>query len=177
MAKVWYAIHIYSGYDENKVSENIRHRFQSRGLKNKISQVLIPTQQISEIKEGKKKISTKKFFPGYALIEMELTDDTWYTVKHTPGVMGFVGAGTKPTPLAPKEIEYILSEMKRVAKKPKPKVIFEKGESVRIIDGPFTNFIGIIEEIYPERGTLKLEVTIFGRTTPVELNFLQVARI
>jgi len=177
MVKAWYAIHIYSGYDENKVSENIRHRFQSRGLKNKISQVLIPTQQISEIKEGKKKISTKKFFPGYVLIEVELTDDTWYTVKHTPGVMGFVGAGTKPTPLAQKEIEYILSEMKRVAKKPKPKVIFEKGESVRIVDGPFTNFIGIIEEIYPERGTLKLEVTIFGRTTPVELNFLQVAKI
>lgn len=177
MAKAWYAIHIYSSYDENKVSENIRHRFQSMGLENKISQVFIPTQQISEFKEGKKKITTKKFFPGYALVEMELTDDTWYAVKHTPGVMGFVGAGTKPIPLAQGEIEYILSEMKRVAKKPKPKVIFEKGESVRIVDGPFTNFIGIIEEIYPERGTLKLEVTIFGRTTPVELNFLQVERI
>ena len=177
MAKAWYAIHIYSGYDENKVGENIRHRFKSMGLENKISQVFIPTQQISEIKEGKKKISTKRFFPGYALIEMELTDDTWYVVKHTPGVIGFVGAGTKPIPLAQEEIEYILSEMKRVAKKPKPKVLFEKGESVRIVDGPFTNFIGIIEEIYPERGTLKLEVTIFGRTTPVELNFLQVEKI
>ncbi|MBA7608697.1 Transcription termination/antitermination protein NusG [subsurface metagenome] len=177
MAKAWYAIHIYSGYDENKVSENIRHRFQSMGLENKVSQVLIPTQQISEIKEGKKKISTKKFFPGYALIEMELTDDTWYAVKNTPGVLGFVGAGTRPIPLAQQEIDYILAEMKKVAKKPKLKVIFEKGESVRIVDGPFTNFIGIIEEIYPERGTLKLEVTIFGRTTPVELNFLQVERI
>lgn len=177
MAKAWYAIHIYSGYDENKVSENIRHRFQSMGLENKISQVLIPTQQISEIKEGKKKITTKKFFPGYTLIEMELTDDTWYAVKHTPGVMGFVGAGTKPIPLSQQEIDYILAEMKKVAKKPKLKVLFEKGESVRIVDGPFTNFIGIIEEIYPERGTLKLEVTIFGRTTPVELNFLQVERI
>lgn len=177
MAKAWYAIHIHSGYDENKVSENVGHRFKSMGLKDKISQVLIPTQQISEIKDGKKKISTKKFFPGYALIEMELTDDTWYVVKNTPGVMGFVGAGTKPIPLAQEEVEYILSEVKRVAKKPKPKIIFEKGESVRIVDGPFTNFIGIIEEIYPERGTLKLEVTIFGRTTPVELNFLQVERI
>ena len=177
MAKAWYAIHIYSGYDENKVSENIRHRFQSMGLENKVSQVLIPTQQISEIKEGKKKISTKKFFPGYALIEMELTDDTWYAVKNTPGVLGFVGAGTRPIPLAQQEIDYILAEMKKVAKKPKLKVIFEKGESVRIVDGPFTNFIGIIVEIYPERGTLKLEVTIFGRTTPVELNFLQVERI
>ena len=177
MAKAWYAIHIYSGYDENKVSENIRHRFQSMGLGNKVSQVLIPTQQISEIKEGKKKISTKKFFPGYALVEMELTDDTWYAVKNTPGVLGFVGAGTKPVPLSQQEIDYILAEMKRVAKKPKLKVIFEKGESVRIADGPFTNFIGIIEEIYPERVTLRLEVTIFGRTTPVELNFLQVERI
>lgn len=177
MAKTWYALHIYSGYDENKIGENIRHRFQSMGLKNKISQVLIPTQQVSEIKNGKKKISTKKFFPGYALIEMELTDDTWYAVKNTPGVMKFVGAGTKPIPLLQGEVEYILSEMKRVAKKPKPKIIFEKGESVRIVDGPFTNFIGIIEEIYPERGTLKVEVTIFGRTTPVELNFLQVERI
>ena len=143
----------------------------------KISQTLVPTQQISEIKNSKKKISTKKFFPGYALIEIELTDDTWYAVKNTPGVMGFVGAGTKPIPLAQEEIEYILSEMKRVAKKPKPKVLFETGESVRIVDGPFTNFIGIIEEIYPEKGTLKLEVTIFGRTTLVELNFLQVERI
>jgi transcriptional antiterminator NusG len=177
MAKAWYAIHIHSGYDENKVGENVGYRFKSMGLKDKISQVLIPTQQISEIKDGKKKISTKKFFPGYALIEMELTDDTWYVVKNTPGVMGFVGAGTKPIPLAQEEVEYILSEIKRVAKKPKPKIIFEKGESVRIVDGPFTNFIGIIEEIYPERGTLKLEVTIFGRTTPVELNFLQVERI
>ena len=177
MAKAWYALHIYSGYDENKIGENIRHRFQGMGLENKISQVLIPTQQISEIKDGKKKISTKKFFPGYALIEMELTDDTWYAVKNTPGVMKFVGAGTKPIPLSHGEIEYILSEMKRVAKKPKPKIIFEKGESVRIVDGPFTNFIGIIEEIYPERGTLKVEVTIFGRTTPVELIFLQVERI
>lgn len=178
MAKAWYAIHIHSGYDENKVGENIRHRFQSMGLENKVSQILIPTQQISEInKEGKKKISTKKFFPGYTLIEIELTDETWYAVKNTPGVMGFVGAGTKPIPLAQEEIEYILSEMKRVAKKPKPKVLFEKGESVRIVDGPFTNFIGIIEEIYPEKGTLKLEVTIFGRITPVELNFLQVEKI
>lgn len=177
MAKAWYAIHISSGYDENKVAENIRHRFKSMGLEDKLSQILIPTQQISEFKEGKKKITTKKFFPGYALIEMELTDDTWYAVKHTPGTMGFAGVGTKPIPLAQEEIDYILDEMKRVAKKPKPKVIFEKGESVRIIDGPFTNFIGIIEEIYPEKGTLKLEVTIFGRSTPVELNFLQVERI
>lgn len=177
MAKAWYAIHIYSGYDENKVGENIRHRFQSMGLENKISQVLVPTQQISEIKDGQKKISTKKFFPGYALIEMELTDDIWYVVKNTPGVLGFVGAGKKPIPLAQQEIEYILAEMKRVAKKPKPKILFEKGESVRITDGSFTNFIGIVDEIYPERGTLKLEVTIFGRTTPVELNFLQVERI
>jgi len=177
MAKAWYAIHIHSGYDENKVGENVGHRFKNMGLKDKISQVLIPTQQISEIKEGKKKISTKKFFPGYALIEMELTDDTWYVVKNTPGVMGFVGAGTKPIPLAQEEVEYILSEIKRVAKKPKLKIILRKGRAFRIVDGPFTNFIGIIEEIYPERGTLKLEVTIFGRTTPVELNFLQVERI
>jgi transcriptional antiterminator NusG len=177
MTKAWYAIHVYSGYDENRVSENIRHRFKNMNLEDKISQILIPTQQISEVKEGKKKILTKKFFPGYALIEMELTDETWYAVKHTPGVLSFVGAGTKPIPLAQKEIEYILSEMKKVAKKPKLKVIFEKGESVRIVDGPFTNFIGIIDEIYPERGTLTLEVTIFGRTTPVELNFLQVERI
>ncbi len=114
MAKAWYAIHIHSGYDENKVGENVEHRFKNMGLKDKISQVLIPTQQISEIKDGKKKISTKKFFPGYALIEMELTDDTWYVVKNTPGVMGFVGAGTKPIPLAQEEVEYILSEIKRV---------------------------------------------------------------
>ena len=177
MPRAWYAIHIHSGYDETKVSENIKNRFQGMGLEDKISQVLIPVQKISEIKEGKKKITTKKFFPGYTLIEMELTDDTWYAVKNTPGVMGFVGAGTKPIPIPPQEIEYILSEIKRVAKKPKAKIVFEKGESVRIIDGPFTNFIGIIEQIYPERGTLKVEVTIFGRTTPVELNFLQAERI
>jgi transcriptional antiterminator NusG len=177
MSKAWYAIHIHSGYDENKVSENIRHHFQTMGLKDKIFQILIPTQKISEIKDGKKKITERKFFPGYTLIEMELTNDTWYAMKNIPGVMGFVGAGTKPIPIPQPEIEYILSEVKKVAKKPKTKVIFDKGDSVRIIDGPFTNFIGIIEEIHPDRGTLKLEVSIFGRTTPVELNFLQVERI
>jgi transcriptional antiterminator NusG len=176
MAKKWYVIHTQTGY-EDKVKANIEKAAESSKLKGLISQVLVPTEKVSEVKEGKKKISTRKFFPGYILIEMELTDETWYLTKNTPGVSGFIGSARRPVPLQEEEVTAILKQTELTKEKPTPKVIFEKGEGVRVLEGPFANFNGTIEEINPTKGKLKVTISIFGRATPVELEYWQVEKV
>jgi transcription termination/antitermination protein NusG len=176
MEKHWYVIHVLTGQEE-KVKANILSRVELNGLKDKIFQVLIPTEVVSEVKSGKKKISERKFFPGYVLVEMELTDESWYLIKNTPGVTGFISSGDKPTPLLNEEVKNILKQSEEKKEKPMPKVTFNQGENVRIKEGPFTNFNGIIEELNPARGKLKVSVMIFGRSTPVELEYWQVERL
>lgn len=170
----WFVIHTYSGY-ENKVKTNLEHRVDSMGVRDKIFQVVIPTEEEIEIKDGQRRTVQKKVFPGYVLVEMLMSDDSWYVVRNTPGVTGFVGAGTRPTPLQDTEVKQILRQMKMEA--PKVKVSFSKGERVKVVDGPFTDFIGIVDEINPEKGKVRVLVSFFGRETPVELDFLQVSRI
>lgn len=176
MAKSWYVIHALTGQEE-KVKTNILNRLALSNIKDQIFQVLIPTEIVSEVKSGKKKISERKFFPGYVLVEMELTDESWYLIKNTPGVTGFISSGSKPTPLLEEEIKNILKQTEEKKERPTPKVVFEVGESVRVIDGPFTNFNGTIEEINPEKGKLKVFVMIFGRPTPVELEYWRVEKL
>ena len=176
MAKKWYVIHTQTGA-EDKVKSAIEKRAESNNMKEAISQVLIPTEQVSEVKEGKKKISQRKFFPGYVLVEMDLNDNTWYLVKNTTGVTGFIGARTKPVALREDEVQAILKQSEDRKVKPTPKVRFERGESVRVTDGPFTNFNGVIEEVNPDKGKLKVSVTIFGRSTPLELEYWQVEKL
>jgi len=176
MEKHWYVIHALTGQEE-KVKANILSRLELSDLKDKVSQVLIPTEVVAEVKSGKKRISERKFFPGYVLVEMELTDESWYLIKNTPGVTGFISSGDKPTPLLNDEVENILKQSEEKKEKPMPKVTFNQGESVRIKEGPFTNFNGTIEELNPARGKLKVSVMIFGRSTPVELEYWQVERL
>ncbi len=173
--KRWYIIHTYSGF-ERKVAESLRGRVQAFGLEDKIGEVKIPTEPVIEMKGGKKLTSERMFYPGYVLVEMELNDHTWHVVRSTPRVTGFVGTGATPTPLTQEEVDQILYRVEVAAEKPKPKLSFERNETVRIIDGPFTNFAGVVEEVNQERNTLKVMVSIFGRATPVELDFLQVEK-
>jgi transcriptional antiterminator NusG len=175
MAKEWYIIHTYSGY-EDKVKINLEQRIASLGMKDMISQIIIPSGNVVEFRKGKRQISTKKFYPGYLLIQMELTDESWHLVKNTPKVTGFVGTGVRPTPLTEDEVQNILNQIKEGEDKPKPKVSFENGETVKIMDGPFNGFSGVVDEVNPERGRLRVMVSIFGRSTPVELDFLQVGK-
>ncbi len=176
MSKQWYVIHTYSGH-ENKVKASLEERLSAAGLRDRVGEILVPTEDVVEIKGGKRKVSSRKFFPGYLLIEMEMGDDIWYVIKNTPKVTGFLGGTKEPTPLSEEEVAQILEHMRGEATEPKPKVSFEVGENVRVIDGPFTNFTGVIREVHPERGKLKVMVSIFGRSTPVELEFLQVERV
>ena len=175
-SKHWYVIHTQTGREEH-VKTTLQSRTQQYNLQEKITQVLIPTEKVSEIKSGKKTISNRKFFPGYVLIEMEMSDETWYLVKNTPGVSGFIGSGKKPLPLAESEVNGIIKQAEEKKEKPTPKVIFEKGESIRVKEGPFINFNGTIDEVNPNKGKLKVMVSIFGRTTPVELEYWQVEKI
>lgn len=175
-SKKWYIIHTYSGF-ERKVAESLMSRVQVHGLQEKIGQILIPTEDVVEMKAGKKVVSSKLFFPGYILVEMEMTDETWHLVRNTPKVTGFVSQGNKPTPLTEEEVNQVVHRVSTTAEKPKPKFVFERGESVKIIDGPFSNFTGIVEDVNLERNTLKVMVTIFGRPTPVELEFIQVEKV
>ena len=175
MAKNWYVVHTYAGF-ENKVRENLEQTIRSQALQEKISQVLIPTEEVVEIRDGQRSISTQKIFPGYVIVEMEFNDDTWFVVKNTPGVTGFVGSGRIPLPLSEEEVQNILSHMSATEEKPRPKVVFEAGERVKVIEGPFYNFTGYVAEINEERGRLKVMVDILGRSTPVELDFLQVEK-
>lgn len=177
MAKKWYVIHTQTGYEE-KVRANLQKRLNEHPKqKDFISQILIPTEQIAEIKGGKKKISQRKFFPGYILVEMELNDKTWYLIKDTMGVTGFVGSKSRPIPLKQSEIETILKQSELTKEKPVPKVLFENGEAVRVKDGPFTNFNGTVEESNLAKGKVKVSISIFGRATPVELETWQVEKV
>ena len=169
----WYVIHTYSGY-ENKVKTNLEHRVDSMGAQDQIFQVVIPTEDEIEIREGQRRTVQKKVFPGYVLVRMVLTDPSWHVVRNTPGVTGFVGSGTKPTPLLDEEVKQILKTMRREA--PKVKVSFSRGERVKVIDGPFTDFTGVVDDINSEKGKVRVLVSFFGRETPVELDFLQVQR-
>ncbi|HZT09259.1 MAG TPA: transcription termination/antitermination protein NusG [Chloroflexota bacterium] len=176
----WFVIHTYSGY-ENKVETNLKHRIASMGVDDKIYDVVIPTEEQVEIKDGQRRTVQRKVFPGYVLVQMKITEegippnDAWYVVRNTPGVTGFVGAGTHPSPLEEPEVKRILRRMKMEA--PRVKVSFSKGERVKVVDGPFTDFIGIVDAINPEKGKVRVLVSFFGRETPVELDFLQVSRI
>ena len=175
MGKEWYIVHTYSGF-EAKVKESLRQRAEAAGMEALIEEVLIPTEEVVEMRDGKKTRSKRKFFPGYVLVRMELTDDTWHVVRNTPKVTGFVGTGNKPVPLREDEVDRIINQVSVAAEKPKPKLEFRINETVRIVDGPFSNFTGDVEEVNEDRSTLKVMVTIFGRATPVELDFLQVEK-
>jgi transcriptional antiterminator NusG len=172
----WYIIHTYSGF-EQKVADSLRSRAEAFGFADKIGQILIPTEEVIELRAGKKVTSKRMLYPGYVLVEMEMNDELWHAVKATPRVTGFVGGGTMPVPLTADEVNSILYRQERSAEHPRPKLSFEKAENVRIIDGPFTNFSGKVDEVNSERNTLRVLVTIFGRATPVELDFLQVEKI
>jgi len=175
-SKQWYIIHTYSGF-ERKVAESLRSRVQAFGLEDKIGRIEIPTETVAERRAGKTVETQRLFYPGYVLVEMEMNDNVWHMVKSTPRVTGFVGTGQTPTPLSPEEVDQILNRAAISAEKPKPKLTFEKNEPVKIIEGPFSNFTGAVEEINPDRHTLRVLVTIFGRATPVELDFLQVEKV
>ncbi len=174
--KQWYIIHTYSGFEE-KVASSLRSRAQAYGFAHKIGQILIPKEEVVEVRGGKKVTSKRLMYPGYVLIEMEMDDDLWHQVRSTPRVTGFVGGGQTPVPLSPKEVEEILYRQASSAERPRPKQTFEKGETVRITDGPFSSFSGKVDEVNTERSTLRVLVTIFGRATPVELEFGQVEKI
>ena len=174
--KQWYIIHTYSGF-ENKVRESLDQRVQAYGLQDEIGEILIPTEDIIEKRGGREVKSSRRFFPGYILVEMHMSDNAWHVVKNTPKVTGFVGAGSKPTPLSKEEVDQILDQVKAAAEKPKPKYRFEEGDHVRINEGPFTSFNGVVDDVNLDKNTLKVMVTIFGRATPVELDFLQVEKI
>ena len=173
--KKWFIIHTYSGF-ENKVSESLRTRSEAFGFADRIGQILIPTEEVVELRNGKKVTSKRLLYPGYVLVQMDMDDELWHAVKATPRVTGFVGGGTSPVPLTADEVNGVLYRQQSAAEKPRPKVNFEKNENVRIVEGPFANFSGKVDEVNPERNTLRVMVTIFGRSTPVELDFLQVEK-
>jgi len=174
--KNWFIIHTYSGF-EQKVADSLRSRAEAFGFAHQIGQILIPTEEVVELRAGKKVTSKRLLYPGYVLVEMDMNDELWHAVKATPRVTGFVGGGNMPVPLSADEVNSILYRQASSAERPRPKMSFEKNENVRIIDGPFSNFSGKIDEVNPDRNTLRVLVTIFGRATPVELDFLQVEKI
>ena len=171
----WYIIHTYSGF-ENKVAESLKARASAYGFMDKVGQVLIPTEEVVELRNGKKVTSKRLLYPGYVMVQIAMDDELWHQVKNTPRVTGFVGGGNTPVPLSADEVNSILYRQASSAERPRPKLTFEKNETVRIVDGPFTNFSGKVDEINSERNTLRVMVTIFGRSTPVELDFLQVEK-
>jgi transcriptional antiterminator NusG len=173
----WYVVHTYSGY-ENKAKQGLEQRVKTNHLDHKFNEIVIPTESVVELKRGRKRTTSRKFFPGYILVKMVLDDETWHLVKNTPKVTSFLGEqdGRKPSPVTESEILELSQQMTEGASKPKPRVLFEEGENVRVIDGPFLNFSGIVEEVKPEKGKLKVHISIFGRPTPVELDFMQVEK-
>ena len=176
MAKKWYIVHTYSGF-ENKVKAALEERVKAEEKTELFGQVLVPTEKVIELVKGQRKSSSRKFYPGYILVQMELNDDTWHLVRHTPKVTGFIGSQEQPTPLSDEEAERIILQMEEGAQKPKPKFRFEKGDEVRVVDGPFANFNGTVDEVMPDKGKVRVLVSIFGRSTPVELDFVQVNRM
>ncbi|MDO3385406.1 transcription termination/antitermination protein NusG [Gilvimarinus sp. SDUM040013] len=176
MAKRWYVVHAYSGY-EKKVATSLRERIELHQMHDSFGDVLVPTEEVVEMRGGQKRKSERKFFPGYVLVQMELNDDSWHLVKDTPRVMGFIGGkADKPAPITDKEAQAILQRVDDSIEKPKPKTMFEPGEMVRVIDGPFNDFNGVVEEVNYEKSRLRVAVLIFGRSTPVELEFGQVEK-
>jgi transcription termination/antitermination protein NusG len=173
--KHWYIIHTYSGF-EQKVADSLRSRSEAFGFSDKIGQILIPKEEVVELRNGKKVTSQRLLYPGYVMVQMEMDDELWHAVKNTPRVTGFVGGGNSPVPLTSDEVNSILYRQATAADRPRPKLTFEKSEMVRIVDGPFSNFSGKVDEVNPDRNTLRVLVTIFGRATPVELDFLQVEK-
>ena len=176
MSKRWYVVHAYSGF-ENQVKRSLQEHIRRAGMEDSFGDILVPTEEVVEMKAGQKRRSERKFFPGYVLVQMDMSDETWHLVKNVPRVMGFIGvSGTKPTPISDREAEQILGRMREGAEKPRPKVLFEVGEVVRVTDGPFIDFNGVVEEVNYEKSRLRVAVLIFGRSTPVELEFDQVEK-
>ncbi|MEA5445204.1 transcription termination/antitermination protein NusG [Gammaproteobacteria bacterium AB-CW1] len=176
MAKRWYVLQAYSGF-EHQVKRSLEDRVRHSGMADKFGEILVPTEEVVEMRGGQKRRSERKFFPGYVLVQMELDDDTWHLVKSVPKIMGFIGGSSdRPSPISDREAEQILNRVEEGAEKPKPKVLFEPGEMIRVIDGPFTDFNGVVEEVNYEKSRLRVAVLIFGRSTPVELEFGQVEK-
>lgn len=173
--KKWYGVHAYSGY-ENKVKLNLEERIRALGAEEFFGEILIPSETVVELKNGERRTSSRKFFPGYILVQMELNNETWHIVKDTPKVTGFVGGAINPPAIPDEEVAKITARMEEGAESPKPKVAFEVGETVRVVDGPFLNFTGVVEDVKPEKAKIKVMVSIFGRVTPVELEFIQVEK-
>jgi transcription termination/antitermination protein NusG len=176
VALKWYIVHVYSGF-ENKVKTALEDRVASSAHPEKFGEVLVPTEQIVELVKGKRKTSSRKFYPGYILVQMAMDDETWHIVNDTAKVTGFLGGRETPTPISDEEANQILNRMEAGKDKPKPKFYFELGDEIRVIDGPFTNFNGTVDEVNPEKGKIKVMVSIFGRSTPVELDFVQVTKL
>ena len=172
----WYIVHAYSNF-EKKVAESIREQAKSHGLEDAFSEILVPTEDVVEIRRGRKVNAERKFFPGYVLVKMDLSDEAYHLIKNTPKVTGFLGSGSKPMPVSEKEVARIIGAIEEGVERPKPTISFEIGEAVRVIDGPFASFNGVVDDVNLDKNTLKVMVTIFGRSTPVELDFLQVEKI
>jgi len=175
MARHWYIVHTYSGFEE-QVKTGMLERVKNAGQEEMFGEILVPTEQVVEMVKGARKTSSRKFFPGYILVNVDLNDETWHTVRDTPKVTGFVGNDMNPVPLSDEEAMKIIGRIKDGALQPKPKVSFEYGDVVRVIDGPFNNFQGVVDEVFPEKGRVRVMVSIFGRETPVELEYIQVSR-
>ena len=176
MAKRWYVVHVYSGF-EKKIAQQIKEQAEQKGLADQIDDVLVPSEQVVEVRRGQKVNAEHKFFPGYVLVKMELSDEAWHLVKDTPKVTGFLGTRTRPSPMSDAEAERILKQAQEGVERPRPSVVFEVGEQVRVADGPFTSFNGTVEEVDEEKGRVKVSVSIFGRSTPVELEYGQVEKV
>jgi len=175
MAKHWYVVQVYSNY-EDKVEHMLRENAERAGLADSFGKILVPREEVVELKDGQKVTSQRKFFPGYILVEMELNDETWHVVKSTRQVSGFLGAGNKPRPMPQSEVDALVRQIEEGIERPKPKVMFDVGDSVRVVDGPFASFNGLVEEVLADKAKLKVSVSIFGRPTPVELDFIQVEK-
>jgi len=176
MAKRWYVLHVYSGF-ENKVAETIMEKARQTGLEDRIEQVMVPTEEVIEVRRGQKINAERKFFPGYVLAKLDMSDEVWHLVKDTPKVTGFLGAGNKPSPISEREAESLLRQIQEGVERPRPSILFDIGEEVKVADGPFASFNGVVEDIDEEKGRVKVSVSIFGRATPVELEFGQVEKI
>jgi transcriptional antiterminator NusG len=176
MAMRWYVLHVYSGF-ENKVSEAIMEKAKQHGLEDRVEQILVPMEEITEVRRGQKVAAERKFFPGYVLAKLDMNDEVWHLVKDTPKVTGFLGAGNKPSPITEKEANQLLKQIQEGVERPRPSILFDIGEAVKVAEGPFASFNGVVEDIDEEKGKIKVSVSIFGRATPVELDFTQVEKV